>query len=270
MIELNNEGNLSLFFIGTGSAFSKRFYQNNLLVVKGKNHILVDCGTLFSYAFEKEFDSKITDIQNVLITHSHADHIGGLEELALLGRYVTKQKLNLIITNQYKNKLWKRSLFGGLCYSEEGKMGFCDYFNQLKPKLIKRKPFYLYELNVGSINVKLFRTRHVTNLKKNNRNSLLSYGVLFDNSVLFTSDTQFNFEQIEWFTNNYDIKAIFHDCDVSGFAEGVHASYEQLKTLPENIKSRIYLCHYNSAIEGIDSIADGFAGIATAGLWYKY
>lgn len=271
MIELTNEGTLSLFFIGTGSAFSKKFFQNNLLVVKGNDHVLVDCGTLFSYAFETKFGSKITDIKNLILTHSHADHVGGVEEIALLGRYVTKEKINLVITDDYKKDLWEKTLFGGLCCSEEGKMTFDDYFNQLKPKRILKKPFELYERNIGSINIKLFRTRHIsfTN-KKNIKKSQLSYGILFDNSVLFTSDTQFNFEQLAWFENNFNIKAIFHDCDISGYAESVHASYKQLKTLPENYKRKIYLCHYNSTIENVNPSLDGFAGITRAGEWYKF
>ena len=45
-VEFTNDGRLSLFFVGTGSAFSKEFFQNNLIIVKGNDHILIDCGTL--------------------------------------------------------------------------------------------------------------------------------------------------------------------------------------------------------------------------------
>ena len=90
-LSLENNGELALFFLGTGSAFSKGNYQTNLLIIKGKDHVLVDCGTncpvaMFSYK------SSITSIRNILVTHSHADHIGGLEEAGLMGRYVTKSK----------------------------------------------------------------------------------------------------------------------------------------------------------------------------------
>jgi len=44
-LALTNGGELELTFIGSGSAFSKVFYQNNLLIVKGDSHLLVDCGT---------------------------------------------------------------------------------------------------------------------------------------------------------------------------------------------------------------------------------
>ena len=41
-IQLTNNGELSLFFIGTGSAFIKNNFQTNLLVVKGETHLLID------------------------------------------------------------------------------------------------------------------------------------------------------------------------------------------------------------------------------------
>ena len=40
-LELKNSGGLSLFFIGAGSAFSKVNFQNNVLFIKGKNHVLM-------------------------------------------------------------------------------------------------------------------------------------------------------------------------------------------------------------------------------------
>ena len=62
-IELTNDGYLSLFFLGTGNAFTKTSFQTNLLVVKGQTHLLIDCGTLCSYAIENLYNGKIADIQ---------------------------------------------------------------------------------------------------------------------------------------------------------------------------------------------------------------
>jgi ribonuclease BN (tRNA processing enzyme) len=90
-LELTNRGALSLFFIGVGSAFSKKHNQTNLLIIKGKDHVLVDLGTKGPQALY-DLGLSVTQIKNILITHSHADHIGGLEEIALMGRYAIKQK----------------------------------------------------------------------------------------------------------------------------------------------------------------------------------
>jgi len=114
---LTNDGELSLFFIGVGSAFSKNLNQTNALIVKGDDHLLIDCGTRCSQSLH-EYGIPITGVQNFLITHSHADHIGGLEEVHLHGRYVQNKKPNMVIAPEYEQLLWSQSLRGGSEMSE--------------------------------------------------------------------------------------------------------------------------------------------------------
>ncbi len=270
-IELTNNGNLSLFFLGTGNAFTKTAFQTNLLIIKGQDHLLVDCGTLCSYAFENMYNGRITDIKNLLLTHPHADHIGGVEELALEGKYITKRLVNLVITDEFKKSLWEESLKGGIQYSEEGVMTFDDYFNQIKPVRIQKKPFEMFETNVGSINIKLFRTRHVTTRKKSLKKSQISYGLIIDDRILFTADTQFNPSQLQFLLDKYKkIEVIFHDCDVMGYSRGVHAAYDELVTLPKEIKEKTFLSHYSEAVSTIDALVDGFAGLAKHWVYYDF
>lgn len=270
-IELTNSGNLTLFFLGTGNAFTKTAFQTNLLIIKGQDHLLVDCGTLCSYAFENMYNGRITDIKNLLLTHPHADHIGGVEELALEGKYITKRLVNLVITDEFKKCLWEESLKGGIQYSEEGVMTFDDYFNQIKPVRIQKKPFEMFETNVGSINIKLFRTRHVTTRKKSLKKSQISYGLIIDDRILFTADTQFNPSQLQFLLDKYNkIEVIFHDCDVMGYSRGVHAAYDELVTLPKEIKEKTFLSHYSEAVSTIDALVDGFAGLAKHWVYYDF
>lgn len=269
-INFTNSGNLEMFFIGVGSAFSKNNYQTNLLLIKGDAHLLVDCGTLFSYAMEKTYNTDICKINNILLTHAHADHVGCLEELALLGRYLKKQKLNCYITNEFRDKLWNQTLRGGLELNEGGVNYFDDYFNQIEPALLRKKPFLMYATNIGGINLKLFRTKHIITSGRFFQKSLYSIGMIIDDKILFTADTQLNKSQLDWILQNYNIEYIFHDCDVTGSAETVHASYAQLKTLPAEVKEKMYLCHYNSAADKVDAIKDGFAGFAKAGVYYEF
>ena len=266
-LELTNDGRLSVLFIGTGSAFSKRYFQTNVLVVKGEDHLLIDCGTLCPYALEKNYGLELKNIDNLLLTHPHADHIGGVEELALVDRYVKKQKCNLVITDEFKQLLWNESLKGGLKVNEEGSLTLDDYFVQIKPEQILTEPFEMYEANVGSINVKLFRTKHVT--CSDPEVFQISYGLMIDDRVLYPCDTQFNPQQIDYLVHNFPVKVIFHDCDISGYSEGVHASYAQLKTLPDEIRAMTYLCHYNGRAEEINPQNDGFKKFARPGVWYR-
>ena len=266
-LELTNDGRLSVLFVGTGSAFSKRYFQTNVLIVKGEDHLLIDCGTLCPYALEKNYNLQLKQIDNLLLTHPHADHIGGVEELALVGRYVKKQKCNLVITDEFKQLLWDESLKGGLKVNEEGALNIDDYFVQIKPEKLQDEPFEMYETNIGSINVKLFRTKHVT--CDVSGVFQISYGILIDDKVLFPSDTQFNPDQLNYLIGKYPVRVIFHDCDFPGYSEAVHASYAQLKTLPADVRKMMYLCHYNGSAEAINPEADGFRKLARAGVWYR-
>ncbi|TVR87982.1 MAG: MBL fold metallo-hydrolase, partial [Spirochaetaceae bacterium] len=152
-IELNNDGKLSLFTVGCGSAFAKTLSQNNVLLIKGNTHLLVDCGTktpgvLFHHAIP------ITDITNFIITHSHADHIGGLEEAMLMSRYVARKKPNIVITPEYQKLLWNQSLRGG-CEQNERHDGttlnFEDFWHPLRPTAVKNSTTITHEIQLGDL-----------------------------------------------------------------------------------------------------------------------
>lgn len=269
-IELKNNGELSLFFVGAGSAFSKKYFQTNLIITKGDAHILVDCGTMCPYVMEAVYKTPVTKIKNLIVTHLHADHMGGIEEMILLGRYVTNRKVNIVITDKFKKQLWNNSLKGGNRYSDNGPLTFDDYFTQEKPKLITKKPFEIWEYQIDGLNIKLFRTLHVTEKPLKKKHSQFSQGLIIDDKVLFTGDTQFNKPQLDWILQNFNIEAIFHDCDISDRHDGVHATYHQLNTLDSKTKEKIYLCHYNSKMETVNAEADGFAGFIKKGQYYIF
>lgn len=271
-VEFTNDGSLSFFFLGTGGAFSKKYMQNNLLIIKGNDHLLVDCGTLCPFSLS-QFNSSITDIKNIIVTHAHADHTGGLEETAFLNMYSTKSKPNIIIEDKFKKDLWNNSLKGGLFRKGENngssKMKFEDYFEQIKPVAIKGAPRPFCEANIGSINVKLFRTKHVFSSKDNWKSGFYSVGLLIDDKVIFTGDTQTDKELIDWLTEKYDIEVILHDCTFGNNA--VHTSYKDLcEILSPELKAKTFLCHYSDNVDEYEEQIkqDGFAGFVQRGIYY--
>ena len=79
-LPLTTDGHLRVVFIGVGSAFSKRNRQSNMLLIQGEHHVLVDCGTQGPLALN-DIGLNVLKVRCYLPTHSHAEHIGGMEEV---------------------------------------------------------------------------------------------------------------------------------------------------------------------------------------------
>lgn len=243
-VRLTNNGELSLFFVGCGSAFSRTMNQNNLLVVKGDDHLLVDCGTKLPQALH-DLLIEPSQLQNFLITHTHADHIGGLEEVMMVNRYLTRTKPNIVINEEFEEILWGHSLRGGSAYSElrEGQpLGFADFWNVVRPHRVEGLERETWETRLGTIDIKMPRTKHFPDNAHSWRDSFWSCGVILDERVLFTSDTRFDPELLLEFDARYNFEIIFHDCQF--FTGGVHASLDELAALPDALKRKIVLMHY--------------------------
>ncbi|MDR1932447.1 MAG: MBL fold metallo-hydrolase [Spirochaetales bacterium] len=263
---------LRLFFIGTGSAFSKILNQTNLLIIKGKDHLLVDCGTKTPQALHS-IGCPLSNIRNYFLTHTHADHIGGVEEVCLTSRYMKKKKPAICIPEYFENILWDYSLAGGAAYNERtgGKpLTFGDFWEIKRPVWAAGYPRETWEADIGSINLKIFRTMHIPDSASTWEDSFPSFGLVIDNIILFSSDTRFDPDMVRDYGSNKKIQAIFHDCQF--FTGGVHSSLEELSTLPKDIRAKTYLMHYQDSWEKVLPAVEeaGFAGFARQHVYYIF
>jgi ribonuclease BN (tRNA processing enzyme) len=253
-LRLETDGRIGVFFIGVGSAFTKKNYQNNIIIVKGNDHILVDCGTLCSLSLH-EIGLPITSLKNIFLTHIHADHTGGMEELFLMNRFITKTKPDLIIPADFENLLWNETLKGGSGYSErkEGKyLELSDFVTVIHPEMDTDIGFReTYKVQIGSMGLQFPRTRHIPDSAVTWKDAVLSYAVIIDKKIMFTSDTMFDRELVEEFDRLYDFKYIFHDCQL--YKGGVHAALEELVTLPETLRKKMILMHYGDNRDAFES-----------------
>jgi len=262
----------SLFFIGAGNAFTKKFYQNNALIVKGQDHVLIDCGTRTPEALAT-LGLSVMDVHTYLITHSHADHIGGLEEVMLINRYMARRKTTMVAPTSYRAFLWKHSLKGGAAYNERvnGKyLQFDDFWDSAEMVPVAGADRQLCETRVGSIKLAMFRTRHIPDSAPTWRSSSPSYGVVIDDRILYTSDTRFDPGMFDFLAKHYTFDAVFHDCQL--FTGGVHASLEELRQLPPSLKAITYLMHYGDKVDDYTAkaVEYGFKGFVQQGTPYVF
>jgi len=274
-LPLSNSGELWCFFIGTGSMFALKSYQTNFLLVKGNDHLLVDFGMTGPLALSHMARREAADIRAVLVTHAHEDHAGGVGYLALANRYIgipfmKAPKLKLVVAPPFEPLFWEHSLRGSLGWNEgeptaERNLDMHDYFDLVRPSALSSRGRETWLANVGSIQVELFRTRHIPERATSWRDAWYSYGLYVDGRVFFSGDSQFDRELIDEY-EALGVEHYFHD--VQFFPGAVHAPLADLRKLPEPIRQRMWLMHYSDNYESQDP--SGFAGWAKQGVVYDF
>jgi hypothetical protein len=93
-------------------------------------------------------------------------------------------------------------------------------------------------------------------------NGIITARIIRDDryDAYITSDTQFDQGLHEYYSR---AKVIFHDCETGKFKSIVHAHYDDLCTLPEMDKKKMWLYHYNQPVATFKE--DGFAGFVEKG-----
>lgn len=251
---------MKVTFLGVGSAFSRKNANSNILIESGNIKLLIDCARSCLPSLEK-YGLSVKDVTHIFITHLHADHVGGMEEVAFMTRLVYKQKVKLLATASLLDRFWNCSLRGALAYieltpGEETLQTLNDYF---APEPIIVRKWVKIGADPG-LRMYLHPTNHVKGLE--------SYGLEVEElpggrkkRFFFSGDTKFDKALI--LRGFQSCSRIFHDCQLSEVGEnnrlGVHTSYNQLLQLPPKVRRHIRLYHYGDTRPLPDAQGDGFA-----------
>lgn len=90
---------VTLDVLGVGDAFSFAHYNTSFLVSSGDSRLLID-GPPGLFRLLRERDVLADSIENVILTHIHADHAAGIETLLLFRRYRLGRKTRLFTSER--------------------------------------------------------------------------------------------------------------------------------------------------------------------------
>ncbi|MCA9668075.1 MAG: ribonuclease Z [Myxococcales bacterium] len=223
--------------LGVGDAFSARYSPTSLLLRAEGDTLAIDCPDMYRAVLRRasragDLSLDVADVDRVLITHLHGDHVGGLEGLAFYKRFVENKRLALYCPPEVRRDIWTRrlavamdTLYDGERYRE---MSFEDYFDCTVLD-------WDAEHTVGAFTLALRRTVHH-----------IPTAALFvraaGRALGYSCDTAFDRELVDWLAR---ADLVIHETNFGA----AHTPYEKLAALPAELRERMRLVHYSDLFD---------------------
>lgn len=223
--------------LGVGDTFSERHHGTSLLLCCEGFRLAIDCpdtyrGVLHDAAKRSGRELSLSDIDHVLITHVHGDHMNGLEGVAFYKHFADKKRVHLVTSPEVRATVWDQRLKASMSQLFDGQqyrtLGFGDYFELTE--LSWTEPVV-----IGPFTIRARRTLHH-----------VPTSALFieaaGRSLGYSADTAFDPELIA-FLEPADL--IIHETNLGP----AHTPYASLAALPPELRARMRLIHYPDSFD---------------------
>jgi len=237
--------------LGVGEAFTARYYTSCLALGVGDDWLLIDCphpirkmlreGSIEA-GLPKPLD--LDQIHAVAVSHLHADHCCGLEDLGYYSFFTLNRRAKLLMHPDASVKLWDGLLAAGMervqarpdePTSQRHLGDFFDLIDLDQSQTVHCGPFA----------IECRRTIHSI--------PTFAFRVTAGARVLgYSADTAYDLSLIEWLAN---ANLIVHEATTMTHT-GVHTPYVKLAALPESLRSRMRLTHYPDDFDANSSIIE--------------
>lgn len=267
-----------LTWLGTGSAFNATDGNTASLLEVGPHKILLDCGFTVPYQLKKW--GILNDVTHVFLSHTHSDHIGGLELLAQWRYFVAQRQgipvPKLIVPTDLLERLRLLEQLGlGEIQDEFGrplKATLETYFDLCS----EHNRQHHFQDGTETVTVRYEKANHVPgDFPSYGFEILLGESYRLHRLALLTADTRDAHSlqrgmPLSGIGDRYSI--VFHDCQLFESAHGgagdVHPSLAKLaREIPEEDRGSTWLVHYGENWREHEDMVKhaGFAGFARPG-----
>lgn len=230
-----------VFVLGVGDTFSEKHQSTALLLVCDGLHLAIDCPDMYRGVLRAASERsgralQLSDIDNILITHVHGDHMNGLEGVAFYKHFVERKRVALIASHEVRASIWEHRLKGSMGDLWNGQdareMTFDSYFDHLPLP-------WGEDITVGPFRVRARRTIH----------HVPTSALMIEaagRKLGYSSDTAFDASLIE-FLEPADL--IIHETNLGP----AHTPYASLAALPEELRRRMRVIHYPDSFDTASS-----------------
>lgn len=219
---------MELQFLGRGASFNPKEGNTSAYFIEDNQLFLIDCGeSIFERIIERGILENIETI-NLMITHTHSDHVGSLGSLIIYSFYTLKRPINIILPDNPKYLSSIEKILSGFGCTE-------SMYNYINEKSFDEKL-------VTFQSIRYIETKHCEELD--------CYGLLFTtpNGIVYYSGDTNEIETIKKLTTSGQrIDKLYVEATTADFPRNVHLHISILeKTIPEELKSRVYCMHLNN------------------------
>lgn len=237
--------NLYIECLGTGSAFNHKYGNTSLLVdgIDGKL-LLCDCGYDVP---AKLSEQQLKNLKYVYISHCHADHMGGLEELLWKCRHL--QVRPVLLCSKEVADILETMLDYGLTCDNPDDSGLCAFFHEVK----HLDSQYTVLGAAENYAAKVVPVHHcveglpATMLVIEDRTETIRF--------IYTGDmSDYNRTHLDLFKK---ANIVFHEMTMSNELTSVHYALGFIGEDYEDCQDKIVLIHYDTTAEEVrETLAD--------------
>lgn len=220
---------MKLYPLGVGDAFARRYFSTSLALQAEGRWLLIDCPhPIRRMMHDAATALDVGDIDAVVLTHLHGDHVSGLEGLAFYNLFKKKRRTVLLCHPDVRADLWEGHLAVAMrdLMMPDGTpvppLSFEDYFDwrPITPEtMVQMGPFAvecrLVQHHIPTTAVRITAGGH---------------------SMAYSADTRFDPGLIEWLA---EAELVVHETNVAP-----HTPYADLMTLPAELRARMRLVQY--------------------------